>query len=285
MSYFKEIPNLKYTANFPDQSFNTDTVDAKNLFRRAKLREDIANAATAFTYYQIKDKERPDILAKKFYNDEELDWVILITNNITDLTEQWPLDNDTLYKHLIDKYGSEEALEKINRYLTAETKDAYNRLLIPKDLIIDQNLVKPDPFITQQNSNNYALTAFPLINDTSITVNLNQIVQVYNRDAQITVNHLVTDIIVSPVVIGQSNSTLYIPSRDTPTTSIKINNDLANWASSWGGTLPIGTRVGSDVVVSINDVIGTTGVPIPNYLYKVENINNTPVFSFTPVKP
>jgi hypothetical protein len=90
MAYFSELPNLHYTANFPDQSFNTDVVLAKNIFKRAKLRDDFANVVTAFNYYQIINSERPDQIAQKIYDDPELDWVILTTNNITNFNNQWP---------------------------------------------------------------------------------------------------------------------------------------------------------------------------------------------------
>ena len=87
MSYFRELPNFEYIANFPNQSFNTDYVVTKNIFKRAKLRSDISSAITAFNYYQIVDNERPDQVAAKVYDNAELDWVILITNNITNINQ------------------------------------------------------------------------------------------------------------------------------------------------------------------------------------------------------
>jgi hypothetical protein len=282
MPYFNELPNIKYTANFPNQSFNTDTVNVKNIFRRAKLREDILNAVTAFDYYYIKDGERPDVLAKKFYGDEELDWVILIANNITDINEQWPLNNDTFYKYLIDKYESEENLQKINHYESIEVRDEYNRLVLPKELTIQKSPVKPDSFNTVAGINQYTLTIFPVIDETQVTVNLNQEVPVLLR-AQNYINHLVTKIFVSPTTRGLSISTLSIKNRKSSYTPININNNLAQWAASWGGTLPVNLRDGTDIIVKIPDLIGPNGIYIPNYLYKVNKINDEPVFSFTPV--
>jgi hypothetical protein len=284
MSYFKELPNIKYTANFPNQSFNTDTVNVKNIFRRAKLREDILNAVTAFDYYYIKDGERPDVLAKKFYGDEELDWVILIANNITDINEQWPLNNDTFYKYLIDKYGSEENLQNLKYYESTEVRDEYNRLVLPKGLNVEFAAVKPEPFISKAGVNQYTLSSFILINETQVTVNLNQIVPVTTR-VQPNVNHLVTQIFVSPIIRGLSISTLSILNRKSSYTSININNNLTNWAASWGGTLPIRLRDGTDAIFTISDVIGSSSISIPSYLYTINNVNGQPIFSFTPVKP
>ena len=83
MGYFKELPNLEYLSQLPDANTNETYITVKNLFKRAKLRTDIVNIITAFQYYQIKDNERPDVVASKIYDDSELDWVILITNNKT----------------------------------------------------------------------------------------------------------------------------------------------------------------------------------------------------------
>ena len=131
MGYFRELPNFEYIANFPNQSFNTDYVVTKNIFKRAKLREDIANAVTAFEYYQIIDNERPDQVAAKVYDNADLDWVILITNNITNINQNWPLDNNSFYKYLIDKYGSDEELAKPHHYETVEFRDEYGRVVVP----------------------------------------------------------------------------------------------------------------------------------------------------------
>jgi len=281
MSYFKELPNIQYTANFPDQSFNTDTVDVKNLFRRARLREDIANAVTAFNYYQIKDGERPDALAKKLYNDEELDWVILITNNITDITEQWPLDNNTLYKHLIDKYGSEEALSELNHFVSLETREEYNRLLIQGDLGIDDAVVKPDPFKTVEDANQYTITSFPIINETDVSVNLNQYVSVFSSQETKLFDHSVTDINVSKKNVGISTSKLYINGRNSTEIPITINNDLTKWASSWGGSLTVSLR-DQNINVSVGDTVGTVNAQIPSYLYSISKSGGNPTFSFNP---
>ena len=106
MPYFRELPNLQYISVFKDRNFINEYTDAKNIFKRPKLRDDIKQIATGFEYYQVIGNERPDQIAEKYYSDPELDWVILITNNITNISQEWPLDNDSLYKYMLDKYGS-----------------------------------------------------------------------------------------------------------------------------------------------------------------------------------
>ena len=167
MSYFKELPNLQVRSRLPNQSTNQDYVTIKNLWRRAKLREDIANAVTAFTYYQIEDNERPDQIAEKVYGDPELDWVILITNNITNINDQWPLDNNSFYNYILQKYGSDEALQEIHHTETIEKRDEFNRLIIPPGLEVDPITYTPSAFKTTLTDDSYQLDGFPTADNLS----------------------------------------------------------------------------------------------------------------------
>ena len=139
MAYFRELPNISYISRLPDASSNEEYITVKNLFKRAKLRTDIVNIITAFNYYQVEDNQRPEVVASKLYGDPELDWVILITNNITNVREQWPLGNNDLYNYMLDKYGTEVALSSIHHYETIEVKDEYDRLVVPSGLQVDSN--------------------------------------------------------------------------------------------------------------------------------------------------
>jgi hypothetical protein len=139
MGYFNELPNLEYLSQLPDADTNQTFITVKNLFKRAKLRTDIINIITSFVSYQIEDNERPDIVASKVYDNPELDWVVLITNNITNIREQWPLNNQDLYYHMLDKYGSDEKISEKHHCETTEVRDEYDRLIIPSGLRVDSN--------------------------------------------------------------------------------------------------------------------------------------------------
>ena len=71
MAYFNELPNIAYLSRLPSKKRSNERIDVKNIFKRAKLRDDIDAAATAFTYYQIKEGERPDTLAQRVYEDRK----------------------------------------------------------------------------------------------------------------------------------------------------------------------------------------------------------------------
>jgi len=273
MSYFRELPNFEYIANFPNQSFNTDYVLTKNIFKRAKLRSDISSAITAFNYYQIVDNERPDQVAAKVYDNAELDWVILTTNNITNINQQWPLDNNSFYKYLIDKYGSDEELGKVHHYETVEFRDEYGRVVVPGGYQVDP--AKVLSVTTTEGQNDYILSEFPNENTNySITINLNQYIPVYNGETEYT-QAIVTD-------ITTDFSTLNIGGRED-TIDITITNILSDWPASWGGFTRIVGR-NENTTIQVLDIVFENDVVLSPLLYEIvgEEVNGeiVPVFKF-----
>jgi len=139
MAYFKELPNISYVSLLENSSRNDDRITVKNIFKRAKLRSDMDQAFTAFEYYQITENSRPDTLAEEIYDDPELDWVILITNNITNVRDQWPLSHNDLYTYCLEKYGSDAGIQSTHHWETQEIKDKYNRTILTGGLEVDEN--------------------------------------------------------------------------------------------------------------------------------------------------
>lgn len=276
MGYFRELPNFEYIANFPNQSFNTDYVVTKNIFKRAKIRTDIANAVTAFEYYQIIDNERPDQVAAKVYDNADLDWVILITNNITNINQQWPLDNNSFYKYLIDKYGSEEELGKVHHYETVEFRDEYGRVVVPGGLQVDP--AKTLSVSTGPGQfNSYSLSEFPNENTNySLTINLNQYLPVYNGNTE-TTQAIVKD-------IDYNSSTLKVAGRQDKI-DIGITNILDTWPNSWGGKTTVKGRT-ENTTVQVLDIIFENDIVLNPLLYEIvgEEVNGeiVPTFKFKP---
>lgn len=137
MSYFRELPNISAVSQLPGRARNDERVLIKNFFKRAILRTDIDKAITAYDFRVIKEGERPDIIANKVYDDPELDWVVLITNNITNIRNQWPLSNNDLHNYMLEKYGSEAALSDVHHYETIELRDEFNRTVLESGLEVD----------------------------------------------------------------------------------------------------------------------------------------------------
>ena len=139
MAYFQELPNIAHTSLLPVRNKIEDRIIVKNLFKRSKLRTDVDQAITAFNYYYVEDQQRPDILAQELYGDSELDWVVLISNNITNVRDQWPLNHDDLHSHMLEKYGSEQNILGIHHSETVKIVDEYNRVILKGGLEVDAN--------------------------------------------------------------------------------------------------------------------------------------------------
>ena len=130
-SYFRQIPNLDYPSLRNDRNSAYDYQVVKNIFKRAVIRDDIFNEITAFTKYSVQGDERPDQVAYQFYNDSGLDWVILATNNIIHVRDEWPMGNQDFLTYLNGKY-TEAELANIHHYETKIIRDSSGTLIQPE---------------------------------------------------------------------------------------------------------------------------------------------------------
>jgi hypothetical protein len=156
MGYFRELPELDYQSFLSDSNSSQNYLRVKNLFRRNKLRDDLQNTFTIFDKYEIVEGARPDTVAEEFYGSAELDWVVLMTANITRVRDQWPLSNRDLYRYAENKYGV-TGLSSVHHYETTEVKDTQGRLILPAGKVVDGDFTIPNP-------SNTATTLNPTIN-------------------------------------------------------------------------------------------------------------------------
>ena len=119
--YFNRVPDFEYVSRLPDAKIS-DYITVKNLFKRGKLREDIFENLAIFTKYQIKGDDRPDTVADEFYGDSDLDWLVLMSNNIINVATEWPMSQSVFDEYLLDKYGSYQGVNAAHHYETTEVK-------------------------------------------------------------------------------------------------------------------------------------------------------------------
>ena len=137
MGYFRELPDIEYQSFLSDAISSKEYLKVKNLFRRNKLRDDLQNVFTIFDKYEIVDGARPDTVAEEFYGNSELDWVVLMTANITRVRDQWPLSNRDLYKYAEKKYGKTGLLDP-HHYETTEFKNN-DVVMVPAGLKVESD--------------------------------------------------------------------------------------------------------------------------------------------------
>ena len=138
-NYFRRLPDLEYISRLKDSGLS-DYIVVKNLFKKGILREDIYQNISTFEKYKIIGDERPDNVAKKVYDNSELDWLVLVSNNIINIQTEWPMKQNDFDEHLLLKYGTYETLySEIHHYESKEIKDANDVVLLPEGLWVDEN--------------------------------------------------------------------------------------------------------------------------------------------------
>ena len=136
-SYFKRLPDLDYPSLSNDRKSAYDYQVVKNIFRRAIIRDDIFDEATAFTKYSVQGDERPDQVAFNFYNDPNYDWVVLTTNNIIHVRDEWPMSNNDFLTYVNSKYTTQE-LSNIHHYETKIIRDSSGTMIQKEGLTVPE---------------------------------------------------------------------------------------------------------------------------------------------------
>ena len=156
--YFSNLGDFLYVNRTREGRSEGDYSLVKNLFKRAKLREDIYQDLAFFTKYDVSGDDRPDNVADLIYGDPTLDWVVLLSNNIVNVQSEWPLSQGDFNRYITDKYDSEEILYSgIHHYESREVKASDGTIIIPSgsrvsvgqsvsfyDELSDQQVIRTD---------------------------------------------------------------------------------------------------------------------------------------------
>ena len=130
--YFNNLPDFLYVNRTQDGKNDGDYSVVKNLFKRAKLREDIFENTAFFNKYIVEGDDRPDNVADKVYGDPTLDWLVLTANNINNVQSEWPMSQSDFNVYINEKYGDETTLYSgIHHYKSREVKTTDSSIIIP----------------------------------------------------------------------------------------------------------------------------------------------------------
>ena len=134
-NYFSQVPNFDYVSRINTDKNISDYIQVKNLFKKGKIREDIFQNLAFFEKYSIQGDDRPDTVAFKVYGNSNLDWVILLCNNIINIQSEWPLPQTAFDEVMLQKYGDYNTLYNgIHHYETREVKSGNGTIIVPAGL-------------------------------------------------------------------------------------------------------------------------------------------------------
>ena len=130
--YFRNIPDFEYVNRTKDGQFISNYTQVKNFFKKGKIREDLFQDLTVFEKYNIRGDDRPDNVANEIYGDPTLDWVVLLSNNIVNIYNEWPLSQQAFEAYVLDKYKTLAKLDEVHHYESNEVKDSSGVIIFPK---------------------------------------------------------------------------------------------------------------------------------------------------------
>lgn len=94
-SYFSYFPTLLYA--------NTA---ATNVIAKVKFEESVSKRLANFYPYTVGDGERADQIAEMYYEDSSLDWLVYLSNNISDPYHEWYKGSNQFDVYITSKYGT-----------------------------------------------------------------------------------------------------------------------------------------------------------------------------------
>jgi hypothetical protein len=105
MSYFEKFPNMIY-----DVKNNGNYKLLPDILKRVKQRNAIKSGQFIFDTYDVRNGEKPEDIAYKWFGDAQLHWVILMTNDVTDRYYQWPMNDAQFEEFIADKYSNPDGI-------------------------------------------------------------------------------------------------------------------------------------------------------------------------------
>ena len=98
--YFKHYPTIDF-----DVKNDGELIEAKDIFRNIRVRDNSDEAITGYEYYYVNDQDRPDVLATKLYGDATLYWLFWMVNDQFATYNDWPKSQYILERFFARKYS------------------------------------------------------------------------------------------------------------------------------------------------------------------------------------
>lgn len=103
-NFYKKFPKIDYT--FADGTTRTLT----DINIKYGLSELVKSTSDIFYPFAYRDQDRPDILADKYYDTDDLYWLVLLSNNVFDVYHDFPIKHEDFNRYLVKKYADNALL-------------------------------------------------------------------------------------------------------------------------------------------------------------------------------
>jgi len=111
MSIFTYYPKIAYKVD--DYNF----LKAIDINVVTKIKDFLTQyRSISYSPYVVNNGESPDFISYKFYEDPGYDWIIMLTNGVHSIYDDWPRNSEVFNEHIIFKYGSLQTAMSTTKY-------------------------------------------------------------------------------------------------------------------------------------------------------------------------
>jgi hypothetical protein len=181
MLYFNSFPLVIAS------DYKNNAILLTNLMARVDIIPSLIKNPLLFYSYDLKDSDRPDILAHKYYDDSDKYWMVLYANEIMDPLYDWPLTSQQFDAYLKNKYSEAAGGDAFVLSYTTSTVQEYRKIITTYDSTSLETTIKTVVVdLTTYNSITAASTTKTFSSGASVTRTLSKsAVSIYDYELEL----------------------------------------------------------------------------------------------------
>lgn len=181
MLYFDSFPLVVAS------DYKNNAILLTNLMARVDIIPSLLKNPLLFYSYDLKDSDRPDILAHKYYDDSDKYWMVLYANQIMDPLYDWPLNSQQFDAYLKNKYSEAAGGDAFVLAYVSSTIQEYRKIITTYDSISLETTTKTVVVdLTTYNSITAASTTKTFSSGASVTRTISKsAVSIYDYEIEL----------------------------------------------------------------------------------------------------
>lgn len=117
MSFFRQFPKIGY--DFQLNGIKQNVVD---IFRHVKPIEEFVDNYTEYTFYNIVNGQRPDIVSELLYGTSQYYWTFFVVNDfLHDGYRAWPMSQEDLSEYINEEFNGYAITSRPDRGVTTHS--------------------------------------------------------------------------------------------------------------------------------------------------------------------
>tara|TARA_Y100000996_G_C22551595_1_gene653874 strand:+ start:1142 stop:1852 length:711 start_codon:yes stop_codon:yes gene_type:complete len=169
--FFKNFPEMQYKLS------DGKLITIKDFFRKSTIDGAAREAVVNYTYHELEEGDRPDVLATKLYGNGDLHWTFFLVNDLNNYYDWWK-DQSSFQSYMEKRYKgkyfvcnqSTDIVSSTSKFLLGETITGTNSRGIITEvdptfcrLGVDVEVGFVNPIVSTGSSSSKAVTPVSII--------------------------------------------------------------------------------------------------------------------------